>query len=279
MRPAIRLLIGFAAAMSVCVFATPVAATETDDDAPLGLEVSDVLAVSSHERLQELAATKMQGLASLLEKAKDELSARAIAAAAERSFMELQLLAARFTMLPNPTRDEQKSIDAKAAPFEAARVALRKQVARISKSSVLNTQLRGVMFPLDGQMKMIAASQANSLISQLQTLRSQIELYKLQHNDQAPDFRKVGWGQLTSRTDATGAVGEHAPYGPYLHAKPRNPMNNKSKLLLIRGSPKKDFQHTPGECGFVYDETSGRLWALNPDGRIFDESAALAMMD
>ena len=271
------------AASVFLVLAVPARATE--EEAPREpvtgdqLEVTDVLAVSSHERLQDLAAAKMQSLASQLEKAKDEQSARAIASAAERSYVELQLLAARFTMLPTPTRKEQKAIDAKNAPFEKARLALRKQIERVAKSSVLNTQLRAITFPLDGQMKLIEASQANSLISQLQTLRSQIELYKLQHKDQPPDFRKHGWSQLTNRTDATGGMGEFAPYGPYLYTPPRNGMNNKTKLLLIKGEPRKDFRYAPADCGFVYDEKSGRIWALDSDGRIFDESSALAALD
>jgi hypothetical protein len=275
-------LIGAAAA--ACVIASPLPALATEEEGPAEsegdvLEVTDVLSVSSHIQLQELATATMQSLAAQLEKAKDEASARAITPTAERAYMELQLLAARFSMLPSPTRAEQKAIDAQIAPYEAARLALRKQVERIARSSVLNSQLRAIMFPLDGQMKLIAASQANSLISQLQTLRSQIELYKLQHNDQAPEFRKSGWSQLTRRTDATGGVGEFAPYGPYLHAAPRNPMNNKSRLLLIKGSPTKDFRYAREDCGFVYDEKSGRIWGLDDEGRIFDESAELAALD
>jgi general secretion pathway protein G len=42
----------------------------------------------------------------------------------------------------------------------------------------------------------------NSLTSQLQTIRSQIELYKLQHRDQLPNLldATLGWTQLTEKT-------------------------------------------------------------------------------
>src|SRR2546428_10029729 len=54
----------------------------------------------------------------------------------------------------------------------------------------------------------------NSLVSQLQTLRSQLELYKLQHLDKLPSTligltapSSSAWEQLTSKTDNTGAIG------------------------------------------------------------------------
>src|ERR1700759_3099934 len=50
----------------------------------------------------------------------------------------------------------------------------------------------------------------NSLTSQLQTIRSQIELYKLQHLDKLPSAL-VGspndWSQFINRSDNTGATG------------------------------------------------------------------------
>src|SRR3954452_23602155 len=52
----------------------------------------------------------------------------------------------------------------------------------------------------------------NSLTSQLQTIRSQLELYKMQHLDKAPDLLfKTGtstdWSQLTLKTDKFGSTG------------------------------------------------------------------------
>src|SRR3954466_7876959 len=50
----------------------------------------------------------------------------------------------------------------------------------------------------------------NSLTSQLQTIRSQIELYKLQHNDKLPPFTgtsaDVQWQEMTLQTDVNGAT-------------------------------------------------------------------------
>src|SRR5437773_10849404 len=71
----------------------------------------------------------------------------------------------------------------------------------------------------------------NSVVSQLQTLRSQLELYKLQHLDQLPSTLIGGspaWTQMTIKTDAAGAtgVGTAFPFGPYLQADPANPLNS-----------------------------------------------------
>src|SRR5437588_12205187 len=52
----------------------------------------------------------------------------------------------------------------------------------------------------------------SSLSSQLQTLRSQIELYKMQHKDTFPTATGLAaaawdWTKLTGKTDDTGAAG------------------------------------------------------------------------
>src|SRR3954451_1738511 len=76
----------------------------------------------------------------------------------------------------------------------------------------------------------------NSLTSQLQTLRSQIELYKLQHLDALPTTLVGGspaWDQLTNRTDNAGNIGTVAatfPFGPYLQADPVNPLNGSKTI-------------------------------------------------
>src|SRR5205807_394034 len=59
-----------------------------------------------------------------------------------------------------------------------------------------------------------------SLVSQLQTLRSQIQLFKLQHNDILPDLVANQWAQMMSKTDLTGAVNTAAAglFGPYLES-------------------------------------------------------------
>src|SRR3982750_3933375 len=58
----------------------------------------------------------------------------------------------------------------------------------------------------------------NSLTSQLQTIRSQVELYKLQHRDKLPDVT-ASWDKLTKKTDEDGSLTNADPtllkFGPY----------------------------------------------------------------
>jgi hypothetical protein len=111
-----------------------------------------------------------------------------------------------------------------------------------------------------------------SVLSTVQTLRSQIELYKLMHGDVPPDFRNYGWKQLTQRTDTSGAIIDACQHGPYLRSPPGNALTGRSTILVVRSVP-KGFQYRQGDCGFVFDESSGNLFALDAEGRIFDENA------
>src|SRR3954452_15541030 len=60
----------------------------------------------------------------------------------------------------------------------------------------------------------------NSLLSQLQTLRGQIQLFKLQHNDILPDLVTYQWAQMLQKTSLGGTVDTTAAakYGPYLES-------------------------------------------------------------
>jgi general secretion pathway protein G len=69
-------------------------------------------------------------------------------------------------------------------------------------------------------------ARVSSVGSDVQTVRSQLELYKLQHGDRTAhaDAVTLGtsiWAQLTTKTDSTGAAGGNL--GPYLQKAPANP--------------------------------------------------------
>jgi general secretion pathway protein G len=93
----------------------------------------------------------------------------------------------------------------------------------------------------------------SSLQSTLQTLRSQIQLYKLQHGDTLPD--------LTSNWDAlTGSSSYGNPtqnYGPYMQAVPVNPMNGLSTVVNATVATGGASAPTVASCGFVYDYGTG----------------------
>ena len=82
-----------------------------------------------------------------------------------------------------------------------------------------------------------AATEAKEsrLMTELQTMRSQIELYKIQHNDYLPGTAASGYTAvnfelaLTGRTTVNGETG--TDYGPYMKRLPTNPFNNLGSVL------------------------------------------------
>jgi len=107
----------------------------------------------------------------------------------------------------------------------------------------------------------------NSLCSDLQTLRSQIELYKVQHNDVAPtlaDFEEqmiycstiAGVANTSKQRDATHE------FGPYLERVPENPFTNSDSLAAWGSSAVTD--------GWEYNQATGEIRAaidtIDPNG-------------
>jgi general secretion pathway protein G len=62
----------------------------------------------------------------------------------------------------------------------------------------------------------------SSLTTNLQTIRGQIDLYKLQHNGSYPALATFS-DQMTKKTDVDGTVNAAGKYGPYLQKVPNNP--------------------------------------------------------
>jgi general secretion pathway protein G len=77
--------------------------------------------------------------------------------------------------------------------------------------------------------------------STVQTLRSQIALYRLQHGERLPNLL-AGWDPLTRRTDRAGQPdpppGTHA-YGPYVLDGPANALNGSSVVTDGDGSGRR----------------------------------------
>jgi general secretion pathway protein G len=112
----------------------------------------------------------------------------------------------------------------------------------------------------------------SALKSDLQTVRSQLELYKVQHLEHYPDMVDDGSGwaadtdnlvaRLTSRTNAQGEImgdGDSAadfPYGPYLQKFPSNPFasDNASTVATGTGDPEGD-----GDPGWFFATDTGKF--------------------
>lgn len=70
-------------------------------------------------------------------------------------------------------------------------------------------------------------ARVSSLTSDLQTVRSQLELYRVQHLDSYPADDAFATA-MTGTTDING--GEGADFGPYLHRVPTNPFTNTNTV-------------------------------------------------
>jgi general secretion pathway protein G len=125
----------------------------------------------------------------------------------------------------------------------------------------------------------------NSLTSQLQTIRSQLELYKLQHLDQLPPALLASggpgsspacWNEMCIKTDAAHAVGTQ--FGPYLQAAPMNPLNNNSDVAVVTGTTdygSGGVANGNGTVGFVLNDTTGKIWATSAKfANIYNEGNA-----
>jgi general secretion pathway protein G len=95
-------------------------------------------------------------------------------------------------------------------------------------------------------------AKTNSLMSNLQTVRSQIQLYKVQHNDDLPGtVSGVTFADsMTKKTTVTGALDTSGAYGPYLQQIPKEPFTESATV--------GDSTATTGWC---YSSSNGNFWA------------------
>jgi general secretion pathway protein G len=104
----------------------------------------------------------------------------------------------------------------------------------------------------------------STLMSDLQTVRSQIELYKIQHNDNLPGVANgtmhpsgIG-GFVAAMTGKTNVYGD-APgagddeYGPYLERTPEEPFTESTGVT--------EGANPSATEGWCYDTDDGSFWA------------------
>jgi general secretion pathway protein G len=103
----------------------------------------------------------------------------------------------------------------------------------------------------------------SSLKFNMHTLRSQIELYKAQHNGVYPSVTNQTLPQLSGRTNASGTVGTSAtdyPFGPYVDQIPANPMDSKTAVTSVSLSGAKPTAVSGSDGGWQYDPNTGAIW-------------------
>ena len=109
---------------------------------------------------------------------------------------------------------------------------------------------------------------AASVATVVSTARGQIALYRQHHDGADPDFAAYpDWEQLAQKTDAKGALSRTGQFGPYLDRKPSNPLRRGTRVQVVRQPPGASFRCTSEDVGFVFDASTGRLYALDGEGK------------
>ena len=95
-------------------------------------------------------------------------------------------------------------------------------------------------------------AQVSALQTNLQTIRGQLEVYKLQHNSTYPAYATFS-NQMTQYTDVSGAAqatkdATHK-FGPYLLSVPVNPFTNTNTLSNNDGTA----------SAWYYNQTTGQF--------------------
>ena len=115
------------------------------------------------------------------------------------------------------------------------------------------------------------------LLSDLQSMRSQIELYKIQHNDEFPGSGTASFEEaMTQYTDVDGVLAvTQAPgagvYGPYIQKIPTNPWNDLDSVTEAATDP-----GIAGNAGWFFNTTTGAFRA-DDDKLCADGTAHIAL--
>jgi len=117
------------------------------------------------------------------------------------------------------------------------------------------------------------SAKSSSLVSQLQTIRSQLELYQVQHNGDYPTLLQM-WTNLTTETEVSGVAGNASgnEFGPYLQQDPVNPFEDSASVAAA----------AVAGVGWIYDETNGAVKAVMETvkaGDVFGGAANIPLND
>ena len=101
----------------------------------------------------------------------------------------------------------------------------------------------------------------SNLATNLQSIRTQLELYKIHHGGAYPTDITA---QLTSKTDADGTINASGAYGPYMQQFPANPyVIDPANPYVIDPVQAVKTTGAPGE-GWDYDPATG-VFRFNAD--------------
>jgi len=120
-----------------------------------------------------------------------------------------------------------------------------------------------------------ASSEAklSSMVTDLQSVRSQIQLYKINHNDNLPGVANgthtgaAGFvNSLIGKTDVFGnalLITDTTGYGPYLQRIPTNQFVDSNVVGLGNTAGALPGVVTDGSQGWFFDQDTGSFWATS----------------
>ncbi|MBX9736695.1 MAG: prepilin-type N-terminal cleavage/methylation domain-containing protein [Phycisphaerales bacterium] len=101
-------------------------------------------------------------------------------------------------------------------------------------------------------------AQVGNTVTQLQTIKSQIELYRVRNNGAFPALAGVGAAAFTDLVNVAGT--NLAPDGnTYMKAPPVNPRTGTTDVIAGIAMPTAFV--AKGDAGWVYDIATGNFWA------------------
>ena len=118
----------------------------------------------------------------------------------------------------------------------------------------------------------VATAKDSASKSNLMTIRSQIELYKLQHNGTPPGYVNGAEAPIATvslqLTGTTTVVGQASPntipstpflYGPYLKKIPKNSFNNLSTIAYVAQATAFSAAANGTSSGWLYKKETGEI--------------------
>ena len=99
--------------------------------------------------------------------------------------------------------------------------------------------------------------------SNLRTMRSQIELYSVDHDNRYPQIQGNDLPQLYRATNNAGQMdipGPLYPHGPYIDAVPDNPYGGSNKVTPVAAAGQIPAGPVGSLGGWQYDRSTGEIW-------------------
>ena len=98
----------------------------------------------------------------------------------------------------------------------------------------------------------------------LHTLRSQIQLYKSQHDGLVPGDDLAELLLTTNASGTTDSSDGPLVYGPYIQKIPNNPFTTSNAVVEITSSPAASSDVTSSD-GWLYNKSEGKVWVNHAD--------------